>query len=162
MSMPEQPQSLDPGSYYELSLSVLFVAKGDHCHIGRSILANMVNKFEPYAVNGVASHLVVNPAQSPQVSAEYQEYLERKAAVTEYRQSLELSNREREVMDLLCRGLSHGEIADDLGIEVATVRSHQDAIAEKMEVDNRYKMVALYSGTLLKEAVNNESTDHEI
>jgi len=48
-----------------------------------------------------------------------------------------LTDREREVFDLLARGLTNKEIADALVITTNTVKRHLKAIFEKLEVHTR-------------------------
>ncbi|MEZ4732788.1 MAG: response regulator transcription factor [Caldilineaceae bacterium] len=49
----------------------------------------------------------------------------------------ELTPREREVLDLLARGLSNQEIADELFIEVGTVKNHVHSIFRKLDIRER-------------------------
>lgn len=48
-----------------------------------------------------------------------------------------LTPREREVLELLGRGLSNREIADELYIEVGTVKTHVHHLLRKLEVGDR-------------------------
>ena len=48
-----------------------------------------------------------------------------------------LTDREREVFDLLARGMTNKEIADALVITTNTVKRHLKAIFEKLEVHTR-------------------------
>jgi RNA polymerase sigma factor (sigma-70 family) len=48
-----------------------------------------------------------------------------------------LTEREREVFDLLARGMTNKEIADALVITTNTVKRHLKAIFEKLEVHTR-------------------------
>ena len=48
-----------------------------------------------------------------------------------------LSPREREVYDLLCEGLSNGEIATQLFITEATVKVHVQHVFDKLGVRSR-------------------------
>ena len=48
-----------------------------------------------------------------------------------------LTDREREVLQLIAQGHSNPEIADILGIANGTVRNHISNIYAKLEVDNR-------------------------
>lgn len=47
-----------------------------------------------------------------------------------------LSDRERQVMDLVLAGQTNKRIADQLGITVRTVEAHRSHIMEKMQVDS--------------------------
>jgi DNA-binding NarL/FixJ family response regulator len=53
-----------------------------------------------------------------------------------------LTPRERQVLDLLGRGLSNQEIADYLVIEVGTAKNYVHSILKKLEVNSRQDAVA--------------------
>jgi DNA-binding NarL/FixJ family response regulator len=55
-----------------------------------------------------------------------------------------LSLREREVLDLLSKGLPYKEIADVLGVNIETVRKHCHHIYEKLQVSSRTEAVVKY------------------
>jgi DNA-binding NarL/FixJ family response regulator len=59
--------------------------------------------------------------------------------------SEDLSPREREVLELLARGYLYKEIADSLGIGVATVTTYIRRIYEKLHVRSRAQAVAKYA-----------------
>jgi DNA-binding NarL/FixJ family response regulator len=52
-------------------------------------------------------------------------------------QPIELSERELEVLRLLAEGKTDREIADALGVQVSTIRSHAQHILEKLSVHTR-------------------------
>jgi RNA polymerase sigma factor (sigma-70 family) len=59
-----------------------------------------------------------------------------------------LTQREREVMDLVVRGRKNKQIADTLGISVKTVEAHRARAMEKMDVSSVAELVqATLSGT---------------
>jgi two-component system, LuxR family, response regulator DctR len=57
----------------------------------------------------------------------------------------QLSQREREVLGLLCAGLQNKVIADDLGIAMRTVEVHRARVFEKMGVQNAIELATLIS-----------------
>lgn len=58
----------------------------------------------------------------------------------------ELSNREKEILEQLSRGLMYKEIAAELFISAETVRKHVYHIYEKLHVTNRIEAVNKYFG----------------
>jgi DNA-binding NarL/FixJ family response regulator len=61
---------------------------------------------------------------------------------------VDLTNRETEVMDLMCEGLSTGEMAERLVVSPVTVRRHISEIVGKLGVDDREAAVALVGGRI--------------
>lgn len=66
----------------------------------------------------------------------------------------ELTDREREILNLIAAGLTNQAIADQLVIEVGTVKNHIHSIFDKLNVSSR-KDAALYL-SLLKQHEENE------
>jgi DNA-binding NarL/FixJ family response regulator len=60
-------------------------------------------------------------------------------------EAAELSQREREVLELLARGYLYKEIAEQLKISVQTVNTYIRRIYEKMHVRSRAQAVAKYA-----------------
>lgn len=54
-----------------------------------------------------------------------------------------LTRREREVVELVCRGLTNGEVATALGTSVNTIRNQLAAIFRKLEVASRAELAGL-------------------
>lgn len=54
------------------------------------------------------------------------------------------TDREREIADLLARGLSEKEIADELHISPATVNNHTRHIREKFGLSKNTEIILLY------------------
>jgi DNA-binding NarL/FixJ family response regulator len=67
---------------------------------------------------------------------------------------LELTPREREVIDLIGNGLSNQEIAHRLVISVGTVKNHVHNILQKLEVDTRYDAAACWNGDAVLSDLN--------
>ena len=53
-----------------------------------------------------------------------------------------LTPREREILSLVARGFSNGDIAGLLGISVLTVRTHRQRLMEKLELRNAAEITA--------------------
>jgi DNA-binding NarL/FixJ family response regulator len=58
--------------------------------------------------------------------------------------NMELSAREREVLDGLAEGQAYKQIADKLGVSIHTVRNYIRRIYEKLHVCSRTEAVAKY------------------
>ncbi len=54
-----------------------------------------------------------------------------------------LTDREREVLSAVARGLTNSEIADDLHMSVATVKTHVSRILAKLDARDRTQLVVL-------------------
>ena len=58
-----------------------------------------------------------------------------------------LTRRERELMELLVRGLTNGRIADELVLTEKTVKNHLNHVYAKLGVSHRAEAVARWQGT---------------
>ena len=56
---------------------------------------------------------------------------------------VQLTRREREIVQLICDGQSNQEIADETGSSLATVKRHTHSIFRKLEVTSRSRLIAL-------------------
>lgn len=52
-----------------------------------------------------------------------------------------LTDREREVADMLCRGWKNAEIADAMGISVKTVDTHRGHVLAKLKLRNNVALL---------------------
>lgn len=59
----------------------------------------------------------------------------------------DISEREKEVVNLLINGRSNKEIADKLFISVNTVKTHIKNIYEKLEINSRYELISIIRNT---------------
>jgi DNA-binding NarL/FixJ family response regulator len=80
---------------------------------------------------------------SGQVARMMVDYFKQRGAVEK---AEHLSDREREILDHLAKGYRYKEIADALGIGLATVRTHLRRIYEKLHVSSRTEAVVKYLG----------------
>jgi len=55
-----------------------------------------------------------------------------------------LSRRETEVLQMVARGLTNGEIASALSVSVHAVKFHLASVYRKLEVANRTEAAAVY------------------
>ena len=56
-----------------------------------------------------------------------------------------LTRRERQVLERVAQGKDNGEIADEMGRALNTVRRHVTSIYEKLHVRSRSQAVAKYT-----------------
>lgn len=79
---------------------------------------------------------------SPSISKKVVEtYLSPRRTLAREERYKQLSNREREVFQLVAEGHSTRQIANSLYVSVSTVKSHKAKIMEKLGIDNPIKLV---------------------
>ena len=76
---------------------------------------------------------------TPEAAESLAETMRRPSGIGE----IEFTEREREVLDLMVKGLSNPQIADQLSISRATVKFHISSIFTKMNVNSRAEAMAL-------------------
>lgn len=83
-------------------------------------------------------------ACSPRIAAEIFRSLRKRSEANELRGAGEglLTNRERDVLALITRGLSNKEISTELNIAEATVKNHVHHLLEKLHVGSRMQAAA--------------------
>ncbi|MEL6865592.1 MAG: response regulator transcription factor [Bacteroidota bacterium] len=57
-----------------------------------------------------------------------------------------LGSREKQVLELLSKGLLYKEIASEMGITIGTVKQHIHSIYKKLHVQNRTEAINMYLG----------------
>ncbi len=86
------------------------------------------------AVAGVAAgEAIFGPAVAERVLS----YLTRPLSARDERHFPQLTEREREVLELMARGLGNARIAADLHLSAKTVRNHASSIFTKLQVADR-------------------------
>lgn len=65
-------------------------------------------------------------------------------AVNQHQQKPQLSKREQQVLELISRGKTNGDIANKLFISVRTVKFHISSIFDKLKVKNRTQAAAMW------------------
>jgi DNA-binding NarL/FixJ family response regulator len=107
-------------------------------------------RFEPEDLEArikavAAGEMVLSPAVTPAVF----EALRRAPGTENESEELgmgSLTSREREVLNLLARGMSNAAIAEELFITNKTVKNHLSRIYEKIGVHSRAEAIALWLG----------------
>lgn len=94
-----------------------------------------VNRGEAFVSPSIAGALVARVSELAQV-------VEETSGLSE---AIELTPREQEVLQLVARDLTNQEIADQLVIEVGTVKNHVHSILQKLNVSSRRDAVAYLS-----------------
>jgi DNA-binding NarL/FixJ family response regulator len=84
-------------------------------------------------------------AMSPQIARQVVSFFH-KAPSNESRKLDSLTDRERQVLELLSKGHLYKEIADTLSVSLDTVRSHLRKVYEKLHVHSRTEAVLKYLG----------------
>lgn len=102
---------------------------------------------------------VVAAGESLLFPASTRNVIERFAARASGKPMPDLTEREGDVLRLLARGLSNGEIANDLFVSVETVKSHVASILMKMGVRDRTQAVIVaYESGFVKPGVAEDGT----
>ena len=79
---------------------------------------------------------------SPSISKKLVEtYLSQRKSSPKAERYKQLSNREREVFQLIAEGHSTRQIADMLCVSISTIKSHRVNIMEKLDIDTPVKLV---------------------
>jgi DNA-binding NarL/FixJ family response regulator len=135
---------------------VLMLSYSDEQHLVTSAIRNgaggylVHGRFDPEELESrivaiAAGEMVLSPAVTPAV---FDVLRRAPAAENDPRQDGlgSLTAREREILNLLARGRSNRDIADELFITNKTVKNHLSRIYEKIGVHSRAEAIALWLG----------------
>jgi DNA-binding NarL/FixJ family response regulator len=143
----------------QVVLLTTFHADEQVLHALRAGAAGFVLKDTPPAeiVDAVRRVAAGDPVLSPTVTRQLMRHAAGTAADTRRTRARErvsaLNDREREVAVTVGRGLSNAEIAAELYMSVATVKTHVSRILAKLDLNNRVQIALLvYDAGLLEEA----------
>jgi DNA-binding NarL/FixJ family response regulator len=134
--------SADPG----VAVLVLTMLDEDE-----SVFAAMRAGARGYVVKGADTDGVLRALESvargdavfgPAVASRVLSYLTRPLSARDPMLFPELSDREREVLELIARGLSNSEIARKLVVSPKTVRNHVSSVFTKLQVSDRAEAIA--------------------
>jgi DNA-binding NarL/FixJ family response regulator len=129
------------------SMAVLVLTMLDE---DESLFAAMRAGARGYVVKGADTDDVLRALESvargdavfgPAVAGRVLSYLTRPLSARDPLLFPELSAREREVLELMARGLSNGEIARRLFVSPKTIRNHASNVFTKLQVSDRSEAV---------------------
>lgn len=110
-------------------------------------VTGLLSRDEPPAALGIAIRQVARGEQylSPSLAVTILQKRRKKSPITESQKSLieSLTDREREILDLLAQGLSNKTIASRLYLSVRTVEGHIANIYSRLEVHSRTEAMLL-------------------
>jgi len=78
------------------------------------------------------------------IAAKLLEYFQKQGKKMDELEELHLTKREKEILDLLVKGLSYKEIAASFFISIETLNSHIKNIYRKLNVHSRGELAAKY------------------
>ena len=101
------------------------------------------------------------PTFSPVLATKILEHFTVMNGSANKKQEYPLSDREKEILELVARGRTNQFIADALFISIHTVKKHMQHILEKLHVNNRAEAVslALRNGLILEENSTQKNDD---
>lgn len=93
-------------------------------------------------INAIQAAMKNETFLSPSISKKVMDtYLSPRKGLSREERFKQLSNREREVFQLIAEGLSTRQIAETLYVSVSTVKSHKIKIMEKLGIDSPFRLV---------------------
>ena len=149
--------NLPDGSGIEATRNVLAVSPDSHVLVitmsadDDAVVAAMRAGARGYVVKGAGRHDLVQAVTtvaaggavfSPTVAARLGSFFSGLAAQPGREMFPQLSDREREVLDLVARGLDNRRIARALFLSEKTVRNHVSTVFSKLDVPDRAEAIA--------------------
>jgi two-component system NarL family response regulator len=140
-------------SYPEVNILVLGLAESEteifqYVEAGAGGYVLNDDSVDEMARNIQAAHsdeALVSPEIAAALMARMNELAQVFAETTAIPESGELTPREREVLHLIAQDLTNQEIADQLVIEVGTVKNHVHSILDKLNVSSRQDAAAYWA-----------------
>lgn len=130
------------------SIKILILSMYSHEHYIHELLETGISGYLLKDANGrdiiQAIHAAMNGETflSPSISKIIVEsYLSPRKATSREERFKQLSNREREVFQLIAEGFSTRRIADMLCVSVSTIKTHKAKIMEKLKIDSPVQLV---------------------
>jgi DNA-binding NarL/FixJ family response regulator len=126
---------------------VIFTASDDPEMVFPALKAGadgyLIKQAQPFEVhNALLGVLNGEVPMTSGIARRVAEYFRNKSSVPQ--EAIHLSNREKEILEMLSKGYSNKEIAEDLKLSIATIHSYLKNVYEKMHVHSRTKAVAKY------------------
>jgi len=132
----------------ELKTKIIILSMHDHSRYIRELLGLGVsgyllkNAASSDIIKAITSALKGNTYLSPSISSRViEEYVGMNKKSTEEELYNTLSNREREVFQMMVEGSSTKSIADALCVSPSTIKSHRSNIMEKLKMSNLSHMI---------------------
>lgn len=73
-----------------------------------------------------------------------------------------LTTRQRQVVELIARGLSNEEVGTRLGISARTAKAHSDVLRQKLRVSRRRQIPQAFRALTGEDPLANDLEPHEI
>ena len=111
--------------------------------VGRQ-LATLIPNCRFMQIDGENHMPLMDEPAWPQIIAEIDSFLKQPLKDSPQQTTLplnELTERERDVLDVIAQGLDNSEIAAALGMSEKTVRNHVTRVLDKIGVEHRYQAI---------------------
>jgi DNA-binding NarL/FixJ family response regulator len=104
---------------------------------------------------------VLPPSLTGSLFSQIVEYAVRSGKTDRLMNSVKLTKREHEVVDLIAKGMSNKEIATKLNLAVHTIKSHVHNILDKLALHTRLELASFaHSGGMVKKSPRQDSAEN--